>query len=106
MSVSPLRLLGYLWNEAEIEFAAGPFQGGKIRHLFREDDELAIDIESALSQEDVEPCWFCHREVPADSLIAGYDTFEESRLACNTCNDAIQWLNAHGLTVSRQAIPA
>lgn len=45
-------------------------------------------------------CWFCHREVPWGSLIAGYDTWDEQRLACNTCNDAIQ---SHGFVFTRAA---
>jgi hypothetical protein len=46
-------------------------------------------------------CWFCRREVPAASLIAGYDTFEEQRLACNVCDDAIRWMNDHGFVFAR-----
>jgi hypothetical protein len=31
-------------------------------------------------------CWFCHRLFGWDYLIAGYDTFEERRLACLDCD--------------------
>jgi hypothetical protein len=33
------------------------------------------------------PCWFCKRVVPVEALIAGYDTFDEKRLACLACNE-------------------
>ena len=32
-------------------------------------------------------CWFCKGTFPVDALIAGYDTLEESRLACLACNE-------------------
>ena len=54
-----------------------------------------------MTEPEVGMCWFCHRTVPWSSLIAGYDTWDEQRLACNTCNDAIRWLNDHGHVVSR-----
>ena len=58
-----------------------------------------------MTEPEVGMCWFCHRTVPWSSLIAGYDTWDEQRLACNTCNDAIRWLNDHGHVVSRSAPP-
>lgn len=32
-------------------------------------------------------CWFCKGRFPVDALIAGYDTWDESRLACLACNE-------------------
>jgi hypothetical protein len=46
------------------------------------DDALA-----ATPAPDSAPCWFCHRVVPVSALIAGYDTFEEQRLACMACHE-------------------
>ena len=41
-----------------------------------------------------EPCWFCEREV--GYLIAGYDTWDEQRLACLDCDRTIKALYAKG----------
>jgi len=32
-------------------------------------------------------CWFCKGRFVIDALIAGYDTFDEQRLACLACNE-------------------
>jgi len=32
-------------------------------------------------------CWFCKGRFPVEALIAGYDTFDEQRLACLACNE-------------------
>lgn len=32
------------------------------------------------------PCWFCKTPVPVSFLIAGYDTWDEQRLACLDCD--------------------
>lgn len=36
------------------------------------------------------PCWFCKQKFVVDALIAGYDTWDESRLACLACNERMQ----------------
>ena len=46
-------------------------------------------------------CWFCKRETWYSRLIAGYDTWDEQRLACPSCDGAIKWLTRHGCFVSR-----
>lgn len=42
-------------------------------------------------------CWFCKQSFVVDALIAGYDTFDEQRLACLACNERMQgnWGAAH-----------
>jgi hypothetical protein len=35
-------------------------------------------------------CWFCKGAFVVDALIAGYDTFDEQRLACLACNERMQ----------------
>ena len=46
-------------------------------------------------------CWFCGRSCGSDYLIAGYDTWDEQRLACLDCDRAIHalrekgWLESH-----------
>ena len=47
---------------------------------------LAVAQEERL---DVErgTCWFCKGTFVIDALIAGYDTFDEQRLACLACNE-------------------
>jgi hypothetical protein len=35
-------------------------------------------------------CWFCKGTFVVDALIAGYDTFDEQRLACLACNERMQ----------------
>ena len=35
-------------------------------------------------------CWFCKHTVPPDALIAGYDTWDEQRLACLACNERMR----------------
>jgi hypothetical protein len=49
---------------------------------------LVVQLRAALSQPaEAGTCWFCKGTFPIDALIAGYDTFEESRLACLACNE-------------------
>lgn len=51
-----------------------------------EAERAALATPAAPSPEDAE-CWFCKSRFPVRALIAGYDTFDEQRLACNACNE-------------------
>ena len=51
-----------------------------------------VDLNALPAQEerlDVErgTCWFCKGRFVVDALVAGYDTFDEQRLACLACNE-------------------
>ena len=51
---------------------------------------------------DTAPCWFCGRVVSVEHyLIAGYDTFEEQRLACLDCDRAVKALRDKGYAIRR-----
>lgn len=61
---------------------------------------LAIEDEARALPDPTEPresCWFCKGSFPIGALIAGYDTFEEQRLACLACNERMSG-NWHGAT--------
>lgn len=54
-------------------------------------------------------CWFCERPVGIDHLIAGYDTFEEQRLACFDCDRTMKALHSRGFSLPdglREALAA
>ena len=56
-----------------------------------------------MSAQPLYPCWFCGREVRLDYLIAGYDTFEEQRLACLDCDRTISALREKGWLIAARA---
>jgi hypothetical protein len=104
-------------DEAHRDEAVGPYTSGwndAMAHAARIADSLVASAvyppswpegkewaEKILARDDpaagnVAPCWFCHRAVPIDYLIAGYDSLETQRLACLDCDRAIHALRDKG----------
>jgi hypothetical protein len=46
-------------------------------------------------------CWFCRRNVDTRNLIAGYDTFDEQRLACDDCDRTLKAMARRGYYFQR-----
>ena len=63
---------------------------------------IGASIAAAFNSPDLSPCWFCGRFVSIDYLIAGYDTFEEQRLACLDCNRTLEALGKKGYELKRR----
>jgi len=74
-----------------------------------DDGDWARDILSGSSAPEAGGlCWFCKGEFVIDALIAGYDTFDEQRLACLACNERMSgnWRPDARLTEAKPETPA